>query len=68
MLIKMSLCRLCQHYKGDRYYTCNAFPRGIPMELLYGDKFHFQPYENDKGIQFEVIPGKEHFLRFFDKS
>lgn len=68
MKIKMSLCRICKHYSADKNYTCTAFPAGIPMELLYGQKLHLQPYENDRGIQFEVNPEQKFLLKFFQEG
>ncbi len=32
---------------------CNAFPKGIPFEILRGEFDHTQPHEGDRGIRFE---------------
>ena len=44
-------CADCKHYV--RPFTCAAFEK-IPPEILTGSFDHRQPYESDKGIQFEV--------------
>ena len=37
---------------------CDAFPKGIPMQVIvYGDK-HDKPLPDDHGIQFEPIGEK----------
>ncbi len=40
--------------------ACDAFPKGIPDEIAYGDNLHLKPYPGDHGIQFEEAgPGEE---------
>lgn len=35
---------------------CDAFPDGIPMDILTGEFIHTKPYPTgDKGIQFEAL-------------
>lgn len=50
-MTKTSACMLCKHFNSDQ--TCAAFPKGIPDEFLFGDKFHFVSTGNDQGIIFE---------------
>ena len=33
--------------------TCDAFPDGIPKEILDGTVSHMKPYPGDHGIQYE---------------
>ena len=51
------LCVGCRHFKGfdvsQDSYTCAAFPRGIPIEILTWKVEHRKPYPGDHGILFE---------------
>jgi hypothetical protein len=44
-------CIGCAHYRID--YECNAFPHGIPDEIILGRIDHTRPYPGDNGIRFE---------------
>lgn len=46
-----SQCQLCKHYRGLN--DCDAFPEGIPSEILTGRFCHTKPYPGDKGIRWE---------------
>lgn len=51
------LCVGCRHFRGfdvsQDSYTCAAFPRGIPIEILTWKVDHTKPYPGDHGIQYE---------------
>jgi len=50
-------CVDCKHLHPWRYgksHTCNAFPKGIPRAVMFGDVSHTAPYRGDHGIQFEA--------------
>lgn len=47
----IGICHTCVHKTG--VYTCKAFPNGIPLEILTGDRLHTRPYPGDKGIQYQ---------------
>lgn len=49
-------CNICKYYGGGPNNICEAYPDGIPEELLTGEESHREPYPGDRGIQFEVIP------------
>ena len=43
-------CNRCKHYLD--YGKCEAFPNGIPNEIIIGEFDHANPYSGDNGIQF----------------
>lgn len=46
-------CRLCKHKNSPN--TCQAFPQGIPIDILEGKKTHWQPIENQtNSVYFEL--------------
>ena len=44
------LCNRCSHKREG--ITCDAFPDGIPMEIIRSGE-HFTAYPGDNGILFE---------------
>jgi hypothetical protein len=50
----MASCGRCKHKRLGKT-TCEAFPRGIPEDILRGDHLHTSAYPGDKGIRFEPI-------------
>lgn len=57
--VKMPLCSDCKHRwtilpKGKEYgQYCDAYPLGIPEEILSLVVDHRKPYAGDGGIQYE---------------
>lgn len=52
-------CMSCRHFDAavkDRD-VCEAFPEGIPVEILDGSVDHRQPVEGDHGVRWEPSPG-----------
>ncbi|MBP3836057.1 MAG: hypothetical protein J6E31_03070 [Pyramidobacter sp.] len=47
------LCNECRH-SHPTGLTCDAFPNGIPKDILCNKHDHHKPYEGDGGIQFEA--------------
>ncbi len=52
--------RECIHYRGpdinddgEEWHVCDAFPKGIPDEIAYGENLHLKPFPGDNGIQYE---------------
>lgn len=57
---EMSQCHCCIHYKeSSSKDICDAFPKGIPQDILNNYICHTQPFPGDNGIQFEPKPGYE---------
>jgi hypothetical protein len=47
-------CLLCKHYKYNN--LCDAFPKGIPFTISYGENEHSKPLSFQKNdIVFEPI-------------
>jgi hypothetical protein len=51
-----AICIGCKHFKINKLefsYSCDAFPDGIPDEILSGEFIHDKPFAGDNGIQYE---------------
>lgn len=51
----MPICVECKHYheENNDFFSCDAFPHGIPDDILEGKEEHYDPFPGDNGIQFE---------------
>ena len=58
--MKSEQCVLCKHFHVND--TCDAFPNGIPPEILSGTYDHTKPYPGDHDVRYEplgVEPGPQ---------
>ena len=49
-------CFDCVHLRDEKGYTritCDAYPKGIPDDILYMKHIHTKPYKGDNGILFK---------------
>jgi hypothetical protein len=52
-----SQCVACAHLnRTAQSATCEAFPEGIPQDILANGHDHHNPYPGDSGIRFELAP------------
>jgi hypothetical protein len=52
-------CLDCKHLRdsinNEEMPTCDAFPQGIPLDIINGQQSHRIPYAGDSNIRFERI-------------
>lgn len=62
-------CPFCVHLKPDirDRNICDAFPEGIPDDIVFGLNHHTEPVPGDNGIRFSPIPGFEELQAEFEK-
>ena len=47
------LCVICRHLReNDEEMVCDAYPDGIPFEILTSQADHRKPYAGDGGITY----------------
>lgn len=52
-VIKEPVCVLCKHVR--EWGKCDAFPDGIPEEIMSGENLHDKPFPGDRDIQFDLM-------------
>lgn len=53
-----SQCPACRHLRPSGA-QCDAFPAGIPAEMLTQGGDHRQALAGDRGVRFEQAPGQD---------
>lgn len=54
-------CGTCAHFIGrdeEHDMVCEAFPEGIPDDILLGWSQHTGPVDGDNGIQYQPVPSR----------
>jgi hypothetical protein len=59
-MINTTACASCRRFnrKDVLNDTCEAFPKGIPEEILRGDNNHRNPSIGDRGLRYEPLLGQ----------
>ena len=58
MAVQFSKCYGCQHFLSGgqlENFTCKAYPKGIPADIVLGRTNHDRPLEGDNGYQYRNI-------------
>lgn len=77
MQIKLTLCQSCtrlhdwyptslEELKKPR--TCDAYPEGIPADILEGTGDHRNPRPDDNGLFYELMAGGEDLLNTWQQT
>lgn len=64
---EMPICYNCKHRKpkpGIGAFFCDAFPAGIPGDIILNVADHRKPFGGDNGIHFEAIDQSIPFPEF----
>jgi len=56
-MVTNPICSECKHFKWDdpTMYNCQAYPKGIPEEIINSEHDHRKPFKGDGGILFEPV-------------
>lgn len=58
-MLTLPQCYSCKHLREGRPMQCDAFPQGIPQQILLNKFDHRKPFEGDNGIHFEALEGEK---------
>ena len=51
-MFRVPLCFSCQRLHGGGEMACDAYPEGIPDEIIWSKVDHTKPYKGDNGLTF----------------
>lgn len=58
-MISTPQCFVCKHYQTDDVpvgqFRCTAFPKGIPLDIMFNRVSHTKHYQGDHGVRFERL-------------
>jgi len=63
MIGEAPICMWCKHFRRTGPLACDAFPEGIPDEILLHRNPHLAPFPGDHGIQFELDEERDKVVR-----
>jgi len=52
--LRVSQCTFCAHRSPDAT-RCKAYPKGIPVEILFNEHDHCEAFPGDNGIRYQPI-------------
>ncbi len=61
------LCDFCSQDFNPGFFTCKAFPRGVPTEIVMSTFDHRKEHPDDNGTQFGLAFGQGDRLKLWDK-
>ena len=66
------LCIYCKRFDGTQFIdgadtvTCDAYPDGIPREIITNKVDHRSPYRGDGGLTFVALRNRQHSIDKID--
>ena len=61
------LCRYCERFAGTMLigtdtFTCDAYPDGIPDDIMTNRVDHRVPHDGDGGLTFVALPNRSDYI------
>ncbi len=64
----IALCFDCRRLSNEKGMKCEAFPGGIPDEIILAEHDHHRPFPGDRGLTFLAKSGPETATRKTEKA